>query len=287
MERIHVNQFNTSENYFQLPKALFTLPFYKSMSPDAKLAYAFMKDRMKLSMENNKRWTDDDGYIFIYCKIEVLAEFLGKSKPTAIKIKQELQEYGLLEEVRQGLKQPNRLYVGNIVGNSDHIYHLENEQETVIHRHEASKDAEVKNFDIKKSKTLTSRSKESLSLEVKNFDTNKTELSKTEINKTESFKRIDDEDDIKETRAREAQLSELSILQQQLLNKWGVDYHELSPVQQNDLNQLVQIYGLDVVTQGIYRTAEYGGKSFRYLKATIDSVENETQQKIAQIEQEW
>lgn len=31
-----------------------------------------------------------------------------------IKLKKELQEYGLLEEVRQGLNKPNLLYLGNI-----------------------------------------------------------------------------------------------------------------------------------------------------------------------------
>lgn len=82
------------------------------MSTDAKFTYAILKDRFELSLRNN--WIDKNGDVYLIYTITELQEILGYGNKKVIKIKKELQEYGLLEEVRQGLNKPNLLYLGNI-----------------------------------------------------------------------------------------------------------------------------------------------------------------------------
>ena len=82
------------------------------MSTDAKFTYAILKDRFELSLRNN--WIDKNGDVYLIYTITELQEILGYGNKKVIKLKKELQEYGLLEEVRQGLNKPNLLYLGNI-----------------------------------------------------------------------------------------------------------------------------------------------------------------------------
>ena len=74
--------------------------------------YAILKDRFELSLRNN--WIDKNGDVYLIYTITELQEILGYGNKKVIKLKKELQEYGLLEEVRQGLNKPNLLYLGNI-----------------------------------------------------------------------------------------------------------------------------------------------------------------------------
>lgn len=82
------------------------------MSTDAKFTYAILKDRFELSLRNN--WIDKNGDVYLIYTVTELQEILGYGNKKVIKLKKELQEYGLLEEVRQGLNKPNLLYLGNV-----------------------------------------------------------------------------------------------------------------------------------------------------------------------------
>lgn len=82
------------------------------MSTDAKFTYAILKDRFELSLRNN--WIDKDGDVYLIYTVTELQKILGYGNKKVIKLKKELQEYGLLEEVRQGLNKPNLLYLGNV-----------------------------------------------------------------------------------------------------------------------------------------------------------------------------
>lgn len=94
--------------YFRLPKWLFKEP-YKSLSNDAKIMYAFLYNRLDLSLEN--KWHDTTGQVFMYFTNTEFCEELGLSENTVTKKKKELREAGLLVEERQGLTKPNRLYI--------------------------------------------------------------------------------------------------------------------------------------------------------------------------------
>lgn len=112
MKRISARQVQSSERFYRVPKIFVESPLYKPMSTDAKFTYAILKDRFELSLRNN--WIDKNGDVYLIYTITELQEILGYGNKKVIKLKKELQEYGLLEEVRQGLNKPNLLYLGNI-----------------------------------------------------------------------------------------------------------------------------------------------------------------------------
>lgn len=97
--------------YFQVPKLLCTGELYKSLGLEAKLAYGILEDRKSISIKN--KWYDSEQRIYFIYTNEELQELLQVSKPTVVKIKRELIEYGLLEQVLQGRGKPARLYLYN------------------------------------------------------------------------------------------------------------------------------------------------------------------------------
>jgi len=96
--------------------------------------------RTGMSFKNN--WIDKEGRVFIYFTVEEIMKRRNISKPTAIKILDELdvkKGIGLIERVRLGLGKPNIIYVKDFMSIS-----------------------EVKETDLLKLKTFTSGSKNSL-----------------------------------------------------------------------------------------------------------------------------
>lgn len=113
--------------YVEVPKALLYEPKYKGdkenkikpLSNDAKLLYGIFLDRTYLSIhkateEENTNFIDENGDIFIYFVNEAIAEIMNVGLKKAIALKKELATFGLLEEIQQGDKKANRLYL-NIV----------------------------------------------------------------------------------------------------------------------------------------------------------------------------
>lgn len=117
LEKLHV----------EVPKALLYEDFYKpnkdqnkkGLSNDAKLLYAILQDRTLLSIYNSnkndnkseKKFIDENGDIFIHFDNISLAEILNISEKKVRDLKKELTQFELLEEIRQGLGQANRLYL--------------------------------------------------------------------------------------------------------------------------------------------------------------------------------
>ena len=52
--------------FYKLPKELFLNPKYKNMSITAKVLYAFLYDRLSLSINNN--WVNDENEVYIIFK---------------------------------------------------------------------------------------------------------------------------------------------------------------------------------------------------------------------------
>ena len=101
-----------NNTFYQLPQWLFD-PEYKDMSLRAKVVYALIFDRRSLSLENN--WYDKNGDIYMYFTNQQMMEKLNCSEKTIISSKKELEKYGLIREVRQGVNRPNRLYINGTV----------------------------------------------------------------------------------------------------------------------------------------------------------------------------
>ena len=116
------------DKYLQFPKVFITGSKYKNLSDSAKIAYMILKDRAEFSVQNN--WVDEYHRVyFIFTKTE-LAQILGKSKTTSIKIFKELEDNGLIYQKKMGfnkqlMKQfPNRIYIANLSLDTSDVYEV-------------------------------------------------------------------------------------------------------------------------------------------------------------------
>ena len=150
-------------SFYRVPRLLIKDTRFKGLSSDAKLLYGLMLDRMSLSMKNG--WLDDENRAYIIYTVDSIMEDLGCSKPTCTKIMRELDSdngIGLIEKKRRGLGKPDIIYVKNFASVSG--------DNTEKEPSNADVSTEVKDFNFKKQKNLTSESKETELQEVKEFD---------------------------------------------------------------------------------------------------------------------
>ena len=168
-----------SQNFYMLHKALFINEKYKKLSDSAKVTYAILNDRVSLSIKNN--WIDQNGDIYFIFTNENLQEVLDKSKNTITKIKKELQEVGLLEQVKIGFNQPNKLYLHEIETNIN----IEKEiQNTTLNNEEPSDETDSHFLGVQNPKKRESRVPKNGSPESQKLDPNYTEFSDTEFSDT-------------------------------------------------------------------------------------------------------
>ncbi|HEU5920500.1 protein gp49-like protein [Streptococcus pneumoniae] len=138
MADITIDQLAT-QTFYQIPEIFFTriqhnengyvklTSSYTGLSSDAKLAYGALYNRCKLSISSfqkgNRDYVDENGAVFLIFTVSDLMLLLDKGKMKVTKIKKELQEHGLLREVRQGLNKPNRLYLQLVDANLEIVEH--------------------------------------------------------------------------------------------------------------------------------------------------------------------
>lgn len=138
MADITIDQLATL-TFYQIPEIFFTriqynengyvklTSSYTNLSSDAKLAYGALYNRCKLSISSfqkgNRDYVDENGAVFLIFTVSDLMLLLDKGKMKVTKIKKELQEHGLLREVRQGLNKPNRLYLQLVDANLEIVEH--------------------------------------------------------------------------------------------------------------------------------------------------------------------
>ena len=208
-----------STQFYQLPKWLVALRVEAEISNEAILLYTYLRDRVQLSITN--KWIDDNGEAYLYFKREQMEKLLGCKKDKVQKIIKELKSVNLLDEVRQGLNQPNRLYL-RYPDNSELIemsIDFEDEDEengeqepespekpsdyaergkTALRSTEIPQSgllknrtpdcgkSEVKSAEISQSRVLKNRSLDFCKTAPNKTEYNKTEYNKTEYNKTDS-----------------------------------------------------------------------------------------------------
>lgn len=119
--------------FYKVPKIFWLGELYKDMSLEAKIAYGILEDRKSVSMKN--QWYDEKNKIYFIYTLDDFQRELGVARATANRIKQELIDYQLLEQVKQGLGKPARLYLFNPVAteNDENKYRLRyiTEQENI------------------------------------------------------------------------------------------------------------------------------------------------------------
>ena len=172
-------------SFYRVPRLLIKDERFKGLSSDAKLLYGLMLDRMSLSMKNG--WLDDENRAYIIYTVDAIMEDLGCSKPTCTKIMRELDSdngIGLIEKKRRGLGKPDIIYVKNFASVPDEKEPSNPDVST-----------EVKDFNFKKQKNLTSESKETKPQEVNDFvpnynNTNYNNQSHNDINYTNPINQV-------------------------------------------------------------------------------------------------
>lgn len=94
-----------------IPKVLFAHDDFRGLNYKAILLYSFLLHRLKEPLEFIQKGYDDNGITYVHFKVEDLCELLNQSKTTVISLKKKLVQFGLIEEVKTGNNQPNRIYL--------------------------------------------------------------------------------------------------------------------------------------------------------------------------------
>ena len=116
--------------FFQLPQVLLYGEKYKKLSDSAKLGYVVLRDRLEYSLQNN--WIDDEDRVYFIFTNQELNDLFGWGKTKISKIKKELEEAGLLFQVKQAFDPkkmknlPNRLYLADLEVTAKDVYIKQN-----------------------------------------------------------------------------------------------------------------------------------------------------------------
>lgn len=89
------------------------------LNETTKLLYVILLDRARLSLKN-EGWTGTSGHVFIYFTIEAMAKVMHKSQMTIKTSLTSLEKSELILRKRQGVGQPNRIYVKFPLGTFHH-----------------------------------------------------------------------------------------------------------------------------------------------------------------------
>ncbi|WP_270219387.1 replication initiator protein A [Lactococcus garvieae] len=112
--------------FFQLPQVLLYGEKYKKLSDSAKLGYVVLRDRLEYSLQNN--WIDDEDRVYFIFTNQELNDLFGWGNTKISKIKKELEEAGLLFQVKQAFDPkkmknlPNRLYLADLEVTAKDVY---------------------------------------------------------------------------------------------------------------------------------------------------------------------
>ena len=124
-------------SFFCIPRTLIKDERFHGLSTEAKLLYGLMLDRMGLSLRSG--WLDNDNRVFIFYTLQEVQETLRCGHNKATRIFNELEQYDLIERIKQGQGRPAKIYMKNFA------------------KEESPEQAEVENADIKTSEKSTCR----------------------------------------------------------------------------------------------------------------------------------
>ncbi|MGI2236803.1 replication initiator protein A [Staphylococcus cohnii] len=169
------------EKFYQLPKVFFTNPKYTKLSNDAKITWSILRDRLDLSIRNN--WIDENGDIFFIYTNEKLKSILNISSPNKLsKIKKELTQADLFNQIRVGLNKPNKLYIKKPEVTEADTYYISQQENDVESRNDTDvSKSYVQNYDFDTSGNINM-----IHQDVSKSYANDTELNDTEYIETEN-----------------------------------------------------------------------------------------------------
>ncbi len=98
-----------SYSFYRIPKLLFTEEMFESLSVEARVLYGLVLDRISLSRENG--WIDEAGHVYVFYTINSVKRALRCGNTKACRLLKELDEFGLIERIKQGNCKPTIIYV--------------------------------------------------------------------------------------------------------------------------------------------------------------------------------
>ena len=99
--------------FYRIPKVLFTDNRFQKISTEGKVLYGLLLDRVSLSRENG--WIDEERRVYIIFTLNAIRQAMNCAEKSAIKYLTELEDFGLIERIRQGLGKPAIIYVKNFI----------------------------------------------------------------------------------------------------------------------------------------------------------------------------
>lgn len=184
---ITLEQMQTSERYFPMAWVLWEDEHYRELRTDCKVLYSMMKNRLELSAKNG--WVDELGRVYIEFSNAEIQRYFNCSKPTAIKIKKDLSDYGLIYELSQFSNADgqlaNRIYIGNVM-----TYDAEKYKQERIERQERAFQKRVEKRQNRPRKNNLPDASKIYNGVVNNVDPNYKDSSKTESSKNNSSRKV-------------------------------------------------------------------------------------------------
>lgn len=177
---ITLEQMLTSERFFPMAWVLWEDTHYQKLKSDSKVLYSMMKNRLKLSAKNG--WVDEVGRVYIEFSNAEIQRYFNCSKPTAIKLKKDLSDYGLIYEYSQFSNADgqlaNRIYVGQVM-----TYDAEKYKQERLERQEKAFQKRIEKRQNRPRKNNLRGVSKDLTEAVNNFDSNYKDSSKTDFSK--------------------------------------------------------------------------------------------------------
>jgi hypothetical protein len=188
MEKRHLDYFYSEAaeqfTFYRIPKILFTDPYYREISADAKILYGLLLDRMSLSLKN--QWVDEQNRVYIIFSIDEVMEMMGCGNQKAVKILAELdgdKGIGLIEKKRQGLGRPNLIYIKNFLsqssGKPEKIQKCENHTSGNVISGQAYQKTEKEKCEFHTSGTVKTGNQKVWVSQANDTEWNKTDMKKT------------------------------------------------------------------------------------------------------------
>ena len=235
---IQKDEIEDFDNFIKMPIILIKDKAFSKLSVEAKVLYSIMKDRLKLSLKN--KWIDEKG-VYIHLSIDELQRdyFTQLSKPTIIKRKKELVDFGLIELKKQ-FNKSDKIYVNRLSS-----YISKNSLPT-----------EVKNFNH--------ISKNSLPTEVKNFDSNQSYINQSYINRLTEPEGAGANNlySIEDAPAE----NDLGIVYDWIFSEFG---RQPTPFEIEDLKYFLQDHSKEVIKLAIKECVGNGKPYFKYLESIL------------------
>lgn len=98
-------------SFIQIPRFIFEVERYKSLSASAILLYALLLDRYRLSQKNPNAWKNKDGHMYICYPITEVQMRLRCGHDKATSLFRELELTGLIKRAKPGLGRASQIVV--------------------------------------------------------------------------------------------------------------------------------------------------------------------------------